>query len=160
MQKAAKQTAKRNSYILNRTHVITAAIHAFFLLCRVVIFRSSSSVSSLVKYTILSAPALVIECIFELNGRPKYTSYAASAELRRSGDDLEAKGLTEWMWDVLYWTWGCTVLVALVGDWAWWLYVSFHKIHIVILALAANKHICSEGHCPTVVDLACIHNLW
>lgn len=43
--------------------------------------------------------------------------------MRRPGQDLEAKGLTEWMWDVLYWTWGCVVLVALVGDWAWWFYV-------------------------------------
>lgn len=25
------------------------------------------------------------------------------------------------MWDVLYWTWGNVVLVALAGDWAWWL---------------------------------------
>jgi len=28
------------------------------------------------------------------------------------------------MWDVLYWTWGNVVLVALAGDWAWWLYLA------------------------------------
>ena len=26
------------------------------------------------------------------------------------------------MWDVVYWTWINVVLVALVGDWAWWFY--------------------------------------
>ena len=26
------------------------------------------------------------------------------------------------MWDVVYWTWGVIVLVAVVGDWAWWFY--------------------------------------
>lgn len=41
-------------------------------------------------------------------------------ELKRAGEDLEAKGLTEWMWDVVYWTWGNVVFVAIAGDWAWW----------------------------------------
>jgi hypothetical protein len=24
------------------------------------------------------------------------------------------------MWDVTYWTWGCVIGAALLGDWAWW----------------------------------------
>ena len=28
------------------------------------------------------------------------------------------------MWDVLYWTWGCTVIAAVVGNRAWWLYLA------------------------------------
>lgn len=43
-----------------------------------------------------------------------------TGEVKRAGEDLEAKGLTEWMWDVIYWTWGNAVLATLVGDWAWW----------------------------------------
>jgi hypothetical protein len=31
--------------------------------------------------------------------------------------------LTEYMWDVLYWTWGCIGAVCLFGDRAWWLWV-------------------------------------
>jgi len=27
------------------------------------------------------------------------------------------------MWDIVYWSWGNTVLVAIAGNWAWWLYV-------------------------------------
>lgn len=48
--------------------------------------------------------------------RPTYQD----GELKRAGEDLEAKGLTEWMWDIEYWTWGNVVLVAILGDWAWW----------------------------------------
>lgn len=35
---------------------------------------------------------------------------------------MESPGLTEFMWDVLYWTWGCIVMAALpfLGDKAWW----------------------------------------
>ena len=43
--------------------------------------------------------------------------------MKRSGEDLEAKGLTEYMWDVLYWTWGCTVIAGLFGNKAWWLWI-------------------------------------
>ena len=26
------------------------------------------------------------------------------------------------MWDIVYWTWGCIVFAAVLGDWAWWAY--------------------------------------
>jgi len=63
--------------------------------------------------------------LFERNSRPKYNAGVSEGDqLRSSGEDLEAKGVMEWMWDVMYWTWGCVVLVSLFGDRAWWLYVS------------------------------------
>jgi hypothetical protein len=43
--------------------------------------------------------------------------------LRSAGENLDAKGLTEFLWDILYWTWGCIVFAAAFGDQAWWLYV-------------------------------------
>jgi hypothetical protein len=33
---------------------------------------------------------------------------------------LDAPGLTEYMWDVTYWTYGCVALAAFFGDWMWW----------------------------------------
>lgn len=36
---------------------------------------------------------------------------------------MGASGLTEYMWDVLYWTWGCMGAVCVFGDRAWWLWV-------------------------------------
>lgn len=95
-------------------------MHGFYLVLRALIFRRTFTKSSLLAYALLSAPSIGIEFMFERNSRPTYNGN----ELRNSGEDLEAKGLTEWMWDVLYWTWGCLVLAAVVGDRAWYLYVS------------------------------------
>lgn len=81
----------------------------FFLLSR-----------ALTPYLLLSAPALVLEFYLDRLGRP---SHAANGSLRRSGEDLDAKGLTEFMWDIVYWTWINIVLVIIFGDRAWWLYL-------------------------------------
>ena len=123
-QKAAKTTARRNGQVLNRTHLIALAIHTTYLFLRVLVFRRSYSRFSLLLYALLSSPALAIELFFERGSRPKYNAGTVGNDLRSSGDDLNAKGLTESMWDVLYWTWVCTVLAAALGDWAWWAYVS------------------------------------
>jgi len=45
-------------------------------------------------------------------------------ELKRAGEDLDAKGLTEWMWDVVYFTWGVVGLAALAGNWVWYLFTA------------------------------------
>lgn len=44
--------------------------------------------------------------------------------LKTAGGDLEAKGLTEYLWDVIYWTWINLGLVILFGNRAWWLYLA------------------------------------
>lgn len=121
MQKAAKTLAARNTAILNRTLLISLVLHALFLTLRAILFRRSFSKRSLALYAVLSAPSLFIQFWFERIGRPQYDQ--GSGELRKSGEDLEAKGLTEYMWDVMYWTYGCLILVALAGDWAWWAWV-------------------------------------
>lgn len=36
---------------------------------------------------------------------------------------MGASGLTEYMWDILYWTWGCIGAVCMFGDRAWWLWI-------------------------------------
>ncbi|KAK5113015.1 hypothetical protein LTR85_011037 [Meristemomyces frigidus] len=117
MVKAQKTQASRNSATLNRTHLISLGVYVFFLLVRAVLFRRR-----LLPFMLLTLPALAIEFWFERIGRPVFAEGTQGKELKRAGEDLEAKGLTEWMWDVVYWTWACTALVALAGDWAWWFY--------------------------------------
>jgi len=102
------------------------AVNALFLLLRALIFRSSFYRSSFIKYIVFAGPAGVIEFFFERNSRPQY----AGNELKSGGEDLEAKGLTEYMWDVLYWTWISTGLVALFGDRLWWSMVRIFKQQI------------------------------
>ncbi|KAL8858308.1 MAG: hypothetical protein Q9178_005171 [Gyalolechia marmorata] len=119
-QKAAKQLAARNTAILNRTHLISLAITIFFVLLRLLVFRASCTRATYLLYGFLSAPAFIIEFWFERIGRPVTTT---NGELKKSGEDLEAKGLTDFMWDVLYWTWGCTATAGILGDKAWWGYI-------------------------------------
>ncbi|EME45646.1 hypothetical protein DOTSEDRAFT_71371 [Dothistroma septosporum NZE10] len=113
-KKALKTLAQQNAATLNKTHAIAAGVNIAYLLLSLVIFRRRS----LFRYILLNFPALVIEFWFERIGRP---AFREDGSVKRPGEDLEAKGLTEWMWDVLYWTWGNLTLVALTGDWAWWL---------------------------------------
>lgn len=120
LQKALKSQAARNSAILNRTHLISLGVHTLFLLLSWLFFTRS-----LLAWFLLSLPSLLIEFWFERIGRPMFVGEGSAKELKKAGEDLEAKGLTEWMWDVIYWTWGCTALAAVAGNWAWYLYVSF-----------------------------------
>jgi hypothetical protein len=115
-QKATKSLATRNTARLKQTHLITLALHALFLLSRFTFRRSLS----LWRYTLLSAPALVIEFYLDTISRPKYS---AEGNVKSAGEDLDAKGLTEFMFDVVYWTWINLVLVVLVGNRGWWAYL-------------------------------------
>lgn len=85
------------------------------------VYRVKYTRNTLVFYVVFSLPALGIEYWFETIGRPKY---AENGELKKSGEDLEAKGLTEFMWDVLYWTWACIAAAALLGNGAWYMYAA------------------------------------
>ena len=89
----------------------------FFALLRFLLFRSSCTRNTYLLYFFLSSPALAIEFWLEKIGRP---IIASSGEVKRSGEDLEAKGLTEYLWDVLYWSWACTFVAAVFGNKAWW----------------------------------------
>ncbi|KAF2113948.1 hypothetical protein BDV96DRAFT_577334 [Lophiotrema nucula] len=118
-QKAAKTLAARNTQKLNQTLFATALLHGLFWLLRALVFRSTFTKRSLTLYLIFSAPQLLIQLQFEKLGRPKLN---ADGSVKRAGEDLEAKGLTEYLWDVTYWSYGCVFFAAVLGDWAWWLY--------------------------------------
>lgn len=115
-QKAAKSLAARNSATLTRTHLISIALHTLFLVLHFLFGRPRS----LKPYFFLAVPTLVIEYYLDKVGRPQYSE---DGSLRSAGEDLNATGLTEYMWDVLYWTQGCIVAVCLFNDRAWWLWV-------------------------------------
>ncbi|KAK3616470.1 hypothetical protein LTR56_025938 [Elasticomyces elasticus] len=116
-QKAQRTQATRNSPTLNRTQLISLGIHLFFLLVRTILFSRR-----LLPFALLNFPASAIEFWFEQICRTSYTETANGKELQRAVEALDAEGLTEWMWDVVYWSWGNTVLAALLGSWLWWLY--------------------------------------
>ena len=72
-------------------------------------------------YLVATGPALAIELWLEKIGRP---THGTSGEVIRPGEDLEAKGLTEYLFDVLYWSWGTILCAGFFGNWGWWLWTA------------------------------------
>ena len=99
--------------------MISLAINLIFAILRFLVFHASCTRSTYLLYFILSSPAFAIEFWLEKIGRPVI---APNGELKKSGEDLEAKGLTEYLWDVLYWSWGCIAVTSVFGNRAWWLW--------------------------------------
>jgi hypothetical protein len=116
-QKAKKDRAKSNSSALNTLHIGSLSVNALFLLSHF-LFRSRS----LVAYGLFAAPSLICEYVLEISGRPKYD--AATGALKTSGEDLSNAGLTEYMFDVIWVTWASSILVILLGNWGWLLWIS------------------------------------
>jgi hypothetical protein len=71
---------------------------------------------------------LLINFVFERQSRP---TTLADGSIKRAGENLEAKGLTEYLWDVTYWSYGCVLLVSLLGDWAWmfWAVIPVYSVY-------------------------------
>jgi hypothetical protein len=113
-QKAKKDRAKSNTAALANLHTGAAAVNGFFLLWGY-FFKSRS----LLAYIILSIPSFLCQITLEKSGRPKYEP---SGALKTAGEDLSAPGLTEYMFDVIWVTWGAAILVALFGNKAWFLW--------------------------------------
>jgi hypothetical protein len=138
--------AARNTAILNRMHLISLGINTLFFLIHFVF-----SSRSLLAWFILNLPALLIEFWFERIGRPTHDN----GDLKRSGEDLEAKGLTEWMWDITYWTWFCVVLVALAGNRAWyaWAAVPAYSAWLAFTTFTgARKGLAGMGGVPAEAE--------
>jgi hypothetical protein len=100
-QKAKKDRAKSNSSALNTLHIGSLSVNALFLLSHF-LFRSRS----LVAYGLFAAPSLICEYVLEISGRPKYDA------------------ATEYMFDVIWVTWASSILVILLGNWGWLLWIS------------------------------------
>ncbi|ROW12132.1 hypothetical protein VMCG_00183 [Cytospora schulzeri] len=111
-QKAKKDRAKSNTEALKNLHLGAAVVNVLFLLWHF-LFKSRS----LWAYALLSAPSFICQFALEKAGRPSYEP--STGALRNSGEDMSAPGLTEYMWDVIWVTWACQILVMLFGNWFW-----------------------------------------
>ena len=111
-QKAKKDRAKANISTLNTLHIGTLTFNLLFLLFTLLLRRRSYLL-----YAFLSLPSFIAQFILERTGRPKFD--LSTKALKSAGEDLAAPGLTEYMFDVIWVTWLCLVLVMLVGNWGW-----------------------------------------
>ncbi|PHH82360.1 hypothetical protein CDD82_6262 [Ophiocordyceps australis] len=125
-QKAKKDLAKHNAATLTRLHQTSLALNLLFLLLR---FTRAPS-PSLVAYVVLSIPAFACQYALEATGRPRFDP--TSGSLVASGQDLAAPGLTEYMFDVIWVTWGCLFAVVFLGNWGWllWAVIPAYAIYL------------------------------
>lgn len=141
-QKAKKDRAKSNTTALNNLHIGTAVVHALFLA-----FHFLLRSRSLVTYGLLSAPSLICEYVLESSGRPKYDSQTKA--LIKSGEDLNAPGLTEYMFDVIWVTWASLVAVIVFGNWGWllWALVPAYGLYMAsgLLGMGRQKMAQMQG---------------
>lgn len=133
-QKSAKNLAVKNTARLKQTHFITLAIHGVFLFFAFTLRRSLK----LTPYLGLTAPALALEFFLDRSSRP---TYDANGSLQKPGDDLDAKGLTEFFWDIIYWTWINLIAVVVFGNYGWWLYlvVPLYAIYAAVTTASGIK---------------------
>lgn len=147
-QKASKQLAAANAQSLRTLHLSSAVINGFFVLYRILYHYGSTTRKTFVLYLLFSGPAFIIQFYLEKLARPRY---APSGELLRTGEDLASKGVMEYMWDVLYITWACLVIVMVFGEKGWWLWVC-HSGGLNSSQLTD----CFVGRHPSVCSILCI----
>ncbi|KAK7940858.1 uncharacterized protein PG986_013245 [Apiospora aurea] len=116
-QKARKHIAKANADALKNLHLGTLILHSLFVLSNILFRRRA-----LLPYILLSIPSFICEYVLERTGRPKFDP--ATKALRSAGEDLSAPGLTEYMFDVIWVTWGAIVSVIFFGNWGWLLWLA------------------------------------
>ena len=71
-------------------------------------------------YALSAGLAGWIQFQLEFAGRPTFDSKGV---VIKTGSDLGQSGLTEYMFDIVYLTWGIQLFVAFTTTYAWWLYL-------------------------------------
>lgn len=115
-QKAKKDRAKSNTSTLNTMHLSALTLNILFLSLSTLWLKRS-----LTLYIGLSIPAFICQFILERTGRPSYT--ADGKTLIKSGEDLAAPGLTEYMFDVIWVTWACLIAALVFGNKGWFIWL-------------------------------------
>ncbi|KZW03947.1 DUF788-domain-containing protein [Exidia glandulosa HHB12029] len=115
---SAKKTAAQNEASLRQLRTRTLAVYALAVALRFLLKRTTKGGLILAASTAL--PSLAIYRFLVSIGTPRRD---ARGELISPGDDLEAGGLTEYAWDVVYVTWICQLGSAALGEWFWYLYL-------------------------------------
>lgn len=120
-RQAEKQLAKNNVAKIALLRNLAIGVNAIFVLVRLVWCFRSTTKKTWFFYIITNIIACMIHTQLSTMGSPKY---AADGSLKSSGEDLAQSGLTEYLTDIVYVTWIIYVLVALITDYAWLLYLA------------------------------------
>lgn len=119
---SSKKTAAANAKTLQELHIISAVVNLLVWIGLFLLGRPASKW----KYFVLSVPAFASEFVLEKSGRPVHTSDPVTGlkRLVKSGDDIKGPGLFEYMFDCIYITWLCDLLMLVFGsNKVWFLYL-------------------------------------
>lgn len=108
-----KKIASKNLQTLKELHTASLLINLLVLFLSFIFGRPQRYWV----FLLFSAPAFLCEYSLERNGRPKFDGKT----LVKSGDDLKGQGLYEYMFDCIYITWFCDVLMMVTGSNKVWL---------------------------------------
>lgn len=117
-----KKTASSNTTKLNQLHQITTGI---LVLCFGLIWLFQRP-KNYYPFLIFQSPLLGCEWFLEKIGRPvfKYDTVSQYDKLVKSGQDLSQLGLTEYLFDVIYFTWILDILVLIIGrNFVWYIWL-------------------------------------
>ena len=117
---AQKKLAASNAQTLRNHRYAFLAVNLTFILIRLVLRRSTSTWTLYIMYALSAGLAGWLQFQLEFVGRP---TFGNKGEVIKTGSDLGQSGLTEYMFDVLYLTWGIQILVAFTTTYAWFLYL-------------------------------------
>jgi len=131
---AEKKQATKNTKILKEIHLISLGVNALTLLIIFLLNRPSNKKP----FFFFNVPLVICELIVEKIGRPRFTLEKVSGgrtvpKLVSSGEDLSQSGLTEYLFDIIYFTLLQNIVLVILGTNNVW-YLS-----LVIPAFAAYK---------------------
>lgn len=111
---SSKRIATGNSQTLKELHSISLLVNFLALISLFVLHRPESKW----KFFVFSLPGFGCELALERSGRPLYSKDSATSlpKLLRSGEDIKGPGLFEYMFDCVYITWICDILMILLGS--------------------------------------------
>lgn len=125
-RQAEKQLAKNNVAKITLLRNVAIGVNATFILIRLLWCYKSTTKKTWFMYIITNIVASMIHRQLSAMGSPKFD---ADGSLRSSGEDLGQAGLTEYLTDIVYMTWIVYILVALITDYAWLLYLAVSQQH-------------------------------
>lgn len=111
-----KKITKSNAVALKELHCLSCIINAVAIICHFLFSRPVS----IKPYVFLSIPAAISQYLLESWGRASQIGNP-----KRSVDDIKGPGLYEYMFDCIYVTWACTLLMTLTGSNKAWLVYLF-----------------------------------
>lgn len=109
-----KKIASANKQKLNEIHGITAAV---LTLCFSIVWFFNRP-ANLKPFFLFQIPLAVSQYVIEQSCRPKYKYDPVGGydKIVSAGHDMNQSGLTEYLLDIIYFTWLLDILVVIIGS--------------------------------------------